>query len=238
VTSSKGRSAGPSAPSAPASAAAASAASGAPGRLVDREELPDRVWTLPNALSVLRLLGVPLFLWLLLGPHADGWAIAVLVLSGISDWADGKLARLLDQSSRLGALLDPAADRLYIVATLVALALRSVVPLWLVAVLVGRELVLGLVLLVLRHHGYPPLQVHYLGKAATFLLLYAFPCLLLAGAASSVAPVVAPIAWALTIWGTALYLLAGLFYVVQVAGLVRAERAGQPLLAGTPDVAP
>jgi cardiolipin synthase len=196
------------------------------------------VWTLPNALSVLRLLGVPLFLWLLLGPHADGWAIAVLVLSGISDWADGKLARLLDQSSRLGALLDPAADRLYIVATLVALALRSVVPLWLVAVLVGRELVLGLALLVLRHHGYPPLQVHYLGKAATFLLLYAFPCLLLAGAASSVAPVVAPIAWALTIWGTALYLLAGLFYVVQVAGLVRAERAGQPLLAGTPDVAP
>jgi cardiolipin synthase len=230
VTSSKGRSAEPSAPASPAAAI--------PGRLVDREELPDRVWTLPNALSVLRLLGVPLFLWLLLGPHADGWAIAVLALSGISDWADGKLARLLDQSSRLGALLDPAADRLYIVATLVALALREVVPLWLVAVLVGRELVLGLMLLVLRRYGYPPLQVHYLGKAATFLLLYAFPCLLLAGAASSIAPVVAPIAWALTIWGTALYLLAGLFYVVQVAGLVRAERAGQPLLAGTPDAAP
>ena len=178
------------------------------GRPADREELPDRIWTLPNALSVLRLLGVPLFLWLLLGPHADGWAILVLALSGVSDWADGKLARLLDQSSRLGALLDPAADRLYIVATLVALALREVVPLWLVAVLVGRELVLGLLLLVLRHYGYPPPQVHYLGKAATFLLLYAFPCLLLADAASSsVAAVVRPIAWALTIWGTALYLL-------------------------------
>jgi len=209
-----------------------------PGRPADREELPDRIWTLPNALSVLRLLGVPLFLWLLLGPHADGWAILVLVLSGVSDWADGKLARLLDQSSRLGALLDPAADRLYIVATLVALALREVVPLWLVAVLVGRELVLGLLLLVLRHYGYPPLQVHYLGKAATFLLLYAFPCLLLADAATSIAPVVLPIAWALTIWGTALYLLAGLFYAVQVLGLVRAERAGRPLLAGAPDAAP
>jgi CDP-diacylglycerol--glycerol-3-phosphate 3-phosphatidyltransferase len=233
VTSSKGPSAGHPAPS-----AAASPAAGGSSRLVDREELPDRIWTLPNALSVLRLLGVPLFLWLLLGPHADGWAILVLALSGVSDWADGKLARLLDQSSRLGALLDPAADRLYIVATLVALALRSVVPLWLVAVLVGRELVLGLMLLVLRRYGYPPPQVHYLGKAATFLLLYAFPCLLLAGAAPSIAPVVAPIAWALTIWGTALYLLAGLFYVVQVAGLVRAERAGQPLLAGTPDAAP
>jgi cardiolipin synthase len=231
VTSSQGPS--PGAPS-----AAAPPAAGVAGRLVDREELPDRVWTVPNALSVLRLLGVPLFLWLLLGPHADGWAIAVLALSGVSDWADGKLARLLDQSSRLGALLDPAADRLYVVATLVALTLRSVVPIWLVAVLVGRELVLGLMLLVLRRHGYPPPQVHYLGKAATFLLLYAFPFLLLADTATSVAAVVRPVAWAFTIWGTALYLLAGLFYVVQVVGLVRAERTGRPRPAGTPDPAP
>jgi cardiolipin synthase len=192
---------------------------------VDREELADRVWTVPNALSVLRLLGVPLFLWLLLGPRADGWAIAVLALSGVTDWADGKLARLLDQSSRLGALLDPAADRLYVVATLIALALRSVVPLWLVAVLVGRELVLGLALLVLRRHGYPPLQVHYLGKAATFLLLYAFPFLLLADTSNVVGDVVRPVAWAFTIWGTALYVLAGLFYVIQAVGLVRADRA-------------
>jgi cardiolipin synthase len=197
----------------------------------DRDDLSDRVWTVPNALSVLRLLGVPLFLWLLLGPHADGWAILVLALSGVTDWADGKLARLLDQGSRLGALLDPAADRLYIVATLVALALREVVPLWLVLLLVGREVVLGGALLVLRHYGYPPLQVHYLGKAATFLLLYAFPCLLLADGTSAVAGVARPIAWAFTIWGTALYLLAGLFYLVQVAGIVRAERAGRPVRA-------
>ena len=94
--------------------AAATPRDPARGLPVDREELADRVWTIPNALSVLRLLGVPLFLWLLLGPHADGWAIAVLALSGISDWADGKLARLLNQYSRLGELLDPAVDRLYI----------------------------------------------------------------------------------------------------------------------------
>ena len=194
---------------------------------VGRDALPDRVWTVPNALSVLRLLGVPLFLWLLLGPHADGWAIAVLAVSGVTDWADGKLARLLNQGSRLGALLDPAADRLYIVATLVALAVRSVVPLWLVALLVGRELVLAVALLVLRRHGYPPLQVHYLGKAATFLLLYAFPILLLADTANAVAAVARPIGWAFAIWGTALYLLAGVLYLVQVAGLVRADRAGR-----------
>ena len=201
--------------------AAARTPSAAPGR----DELADRIWTIPNALSVLRLLGVPLFLWLLLGPEADGWAIVVLALSGVSDWADGKLARLLDQGSRLGALLDPAADRLYIVATLIALALREIVPLWLVLLLVGREVVLGLALLVLRRYGYPPLQVHYLGKAATFLLLYAFPILLLAQGDGPVATIAAPFAWAFTFWGTAFYVLAGVLYLIQVVGLVRAARA-------------
>ena len=193
--------------------------------VVDREALPDRVWTLPNALSVLRLLGVPLFLWLLLGPEADGWALVVLMVSGFTDWLDGKLARWLNQGSKLGALLDPAADRLYIVAALVALALRDIVPVWLVALLVGRELVLGVALLVLRGYGYPPLQVHYLGKAATLLLLYAFPGLLLAYGSNPVAAVAEPIAWALTIWGTALYVLSGALYLVQVCGIVRTERA-------------
>ena len=192
--------------------------------VLDREDLPDRVWTLPNALSVLRLLGVPVFLWLLLGPEEDGWALVILMVSGITDWLDGKLARWLNQGSRLGALLDPAADRLYIVCTLVALAIREVVPIWVVALLLGRELVLGVMLLVLRHYGYPPLQVHYLGKAATLLLLYAFPVLLIADGEGPLATIAEPFAWALTIWGTALYLLAGLLYVVQVVGIVRAER--------------
>jgi len=174
---------------------------------------------------VLRLLGVPLFLYLLLGPEADGWAILVLALAGLSDWADGKLAKWLNQYSRLGALLDPAADRLYIVSTLIALALREIVPLWVVVLLVGREVVLGLALLVLRRYGYPPLQVHYLGKAATLLLLYAFPILLLAQGEGFWATLAAPFGWAFTIWGTAFYVLAGLLYLVQVAGIVRAENA-------------
>ncbi len=189
-----------------------------------RDDLEDRVWTVPNALSALRLLGVPLFLWLLLGPQADGWAVVVLMVSGVTDWLDGKLARLLGQSSRLGALLDPAADRLYIVATLVAFVIRDVVPLWIVALLVARELVLAVVLLVLRRYGWPPLQVHYLGKAATFILLYAFPLLLLAAGTGWLAPVVAPLAYALTVWGSALYLLAAVLYVIQAVGLVRLAR--------------
>ncbi|MGY1844568.1 CDP-alcohol phosphatidyltransferase family protein [Modestobacter sp. SYSU DS0875] len=190
----------------------------------DRDQLGDRVFTLPNALSVVRLLGVPVFLWLLLGPEADGWAVLVLMVAGFTDWADGKLARRLGQASRLGALLDPAADRLYIVATLVAFALRDVVPLWAVLVLLGREVVLGVTLLVLRRAGWPPLQVHYLGKAATFLLLYAFPLLLLADGAGALASVARPVAYALTIWGGVLYVLAGVFYVVQAVGLLHGDR--------------
>ncbi len=190
--------------------------SGAPG-----EVTASRVWTVPNALSVLRLLGVPVFLWLLLGPHADIAALIVLAASGFSDWADGVLARKLNQTSRLGALLDPAADRLYILATLVGLSLRHIIPAWLAAVIIGRDLLLGLTLPLLRRHGYGPPPVHYLGKAATFNLLYAFPLLLLADGDGTLADIARPIAWAFTIWGTALYLWAGALYLGQVASLIR-----------------
>lgn len=184
----------------------------------------DRVVTLPNALSLLRLLGVPVFLWLLLGPHADGLALLVLALSGFTDWADGVLARKLNQLSRLGALLDPLADRLYILATLVGLVLRDVIPLWLAVLIVGRDLVLGASLVVLRRHGYAPPAVHYLGKAATFCLLYAFPLLLLGARDGTLADVARPIAWAFTSWGTALYLWAGGVYLVQARQLTRQAR--------------
>jgi cardiolipin synthase (CMP-forming) len=184
-----------------------------------------RVVTVPNALSVLRLLGVPLFLWLLLGPHADVAALVVLALSGLSDWADGVLARRLNQESRLGALLDPAVDRLYILATLIGLTLRHIIPWWLAAVIVGRDVLLALTLPILRRHGYGPPPVHYLGKAATFCLLYAFPLLLLAAHHGTLADIARPIAWAFTIWGTALYLWAGALYLVQVGQLTRRAAA-------------
>jgi cardiolipin synthase len=176
----------------------------------------------PNALSLLRLAGVPLFLWLLLGPRADGWALAVLAVGGVTDWLDGKLARLLGQYSALGALLDPAVDRLYILAALVALGVREVVPWWVVAVLVGRDLVLGACLPVLRARGFGPFRVTYLGKSATFLLLYAFPLLLLGSGAGVAAAVARPFGYAFTAWGTALYLYSGLLYLAQFALALRA----------------
>ena len=184
-----------------------------------------RVLTVPNLLSLLRLAGVPLFLWLLLGPRADGWALVALMVGGFTDWLDGKLARLLDQYSALGALLDPAVDRLYILAALVALGVRGVVPWWAVAVLVARDLVLGACLPVLRARGFTAFRVTYLGKSATFLLLYAFPFLLLGVGTSPLAPLSRPIGYALAVWGTALYLWSGLLYLTQ---FVLAMRRGAP----------
>jgi cardiolipin synthase len=185
-----------------------------------------RVVTVPNALSMLRLLGVPLFLWLVL-TERDALAIAVLMVSGVTDWLDGKIARRWNQMSRVGALLDPAADRLYILATLVGLTVRDVVPLWLTLALVGRDAFLATTLPVLRRYGYGPLPVHFLGKAATFNLLAGFPLLLLGEGESLVSQVAHAFGWAFAIWGTALYWWAGVLYVVEVRRVVRAARAEQ-----------
>jgi cardiolipin synthase (CMP-forming) len=195
---------------------------------VPEPEPPDRLLTIPNALSVLRLLGVPLFLYLLLVPKADGWALVVLVAAGLSDWLDGKIARWLDQASRIGALLDPAADRLYILATLIAFVVRDIVPWWVAAVLVGRELLVGACLPVLRRMGYGPFEVSYLGKSATFNLLYAFPMLLLAQGDSTAAKIALPFAYGFMVWGGALYLWSGALYLYQ---FVLALRRGRPVAA-------
>ena len=164
----------------------------------------DRVLTVPNALSALRLALVPVFFWLVLR-HRDGWALAVLAVSGFTDYLDGDLARRWGQVSRLGQLLDPVADRLYILATLLGLAWRDVVPWWLVALVVARDVLLAFTIPVLARSGYGPLPVHFLGKAATFCLLYAFPLLLLAQIGGPVARTALVVGWAFAWWGAGLY---------------------------------
>jgi cardiolipin synthase len=187
----------------------------------------DAVLTVPNAISVARLAGVPVFLWLVLGPHADWWAVGLLIAAGVSDWLDGKLARAWNQQSRLGQVLDPAADRLYIAATLAGLAIRGIIPWWLVAVLVSRELVLGLALFALRRHSIGPLQVSFLGKAATLCLLYAFPLLFLGSHAGAAAEAARVTGWAFAIWGTALYWWAAALYLTQARQVIAAARGRQ-----------
>lgn len=188
----------------------------------------DRVLTLPNLISFVRLLGVPLFLYLFLVERFDIAAVAVLAVGGSTDWVDGFLARRLRQVSRLGELLDPLADRLYILATLVAFTIREVVPWQFAAALFARDAFLLACLAVLRYHGYGPPPVHYVGKTATFILLLAFPVLLLADALGGAGadPVGLGLAsasgWALAGWGLGLYWAAGVLYLVQAVRLVRA----------------
>jgi cardiolipin synthase (CMP-forming) len=200
------------------------------------DELPDRVLTIPNLISLARLLGVPVFLWLVLGLHSpagDWWAVGLLIASGASDWLDGKIARALNQQSRLGQLLDPAADRLYIVATVIALAVRAIIPWWLVAVLAARELLMAVVLLVLRRHGWGALGVSFVGKTATLCLLYAFPLLFLGSHGAVYAETAKVAGWTLVIWGSALYWCAALLYVVQARRLLAAPPPeGRPVPQG------
>jgi cardiolipin synthase (CMP-forming) len=183
----------------------------------------DRILTIPNGISAARLAGVPVFLWLVLGvrsPAGDWWAVGLLVASGFSDWLDGKIARALNQQTRLGQLLDPAADRLYIVATVVALAVRAIIPWWLVAVLAARELLMAAVLAVLRQHGWGTLQVSFVGKTATLCLLYAFPLLFLGSHVAGYAETARVAGWSFAIWGSALYWCSALLYLVQARRLV------------------
>lgn len=190
-------------------------------------EVADRVWTVPNVISGLRLLLVPVF-GVLIFNEQDVAALVVLVVAGASDWFDGVIARHFNQTSRLGQLLDPAADRLYIFVTLVGLAWRDLVPWWLVIVIVARDVLLAGLLPVLTRHGYGPLPVHLAGKAGTFALMYAFPLLLLAGVPGTVGTLAWTFGWASAWWGVGLYWFAALLYVEQVLRIVRQDRRRAP----------
>jgi cardiolipin synthase (CMP-forming) len=171
---------------------------------------------------VVRLILVPVFLYLLLGVHEYGWAVAVLMFSGFSDWADGKIARLVaNQSSRLGALLDPAVDRIYMVAVPIALAIAGIVPWWFVAILLGRDVLLAATLPVLRSRGLTALPVSYLGKAATFSLMSGFPLVLLGQWGELWSRVILACGWAFLVWGMAMYLWSAVLYLIQVRLVVR-----------------
>jgi cardiolipin synthase len=176
--------------------------------------------TVPNLLSTLRLLLVPVFLVLILN-HQNWQAVVVLAIASITDYLDGYFARKFKQVTRLGQLLDPAADRLYIFATLIGLTVVGYIPAWLAIVIIARDALMLIGYPILASKGYGPLPVHYLGKAGTFALLYAFPLLLIAAAFPASAIFVLPVAWAFALWGVGLYWWAGFVYLLQVRNIVK-----------------
>ncbi|MCV7377331.1 CDP-diacylglycerol--glycerol-3-phosphate 3-phosphatidyltransferase [Mycobacterium alsense] len=182
---------------------------------------PDRVLTVPNALSAIRLLLIPVFVYVLLFAHANGWAVAILMFSGASDWADGKIARTLNQSSRLGVLLDPAVDRLYMVTVPIVLAIGAIVPWWFVVTLLVRDGLLAATLPLLRTRGLSALPVTYVGKAATFALMSGFPLVLLGTGGAVWSRVLRACGWGFLGWGLYCYLWAFVLYAVQMALVMR-----------------
>lgn len=196
---------------------------------------PNRVLTVPNVLSAVRLALIPVFVYVLLVAHANGWAVGILMFSGASDWADGKIARLLDQSSRLGVLLDPAVDRLYMVAVPLVLAFSGIVPWWFVIVLLARDGLLAATLPLLWSRGLTALPVTYIGKAATFALMSGFPLVLLGTWDVLWSRVIGACGWAFLIWGMYAYLWAFAQYAAQMVLVLRrmpkVDRASRPSAA-------
>lgn len=188
------------------------------------EPVSDRVLTIPNLLSLLRLLLIPVFIWVALGPENDPLAFGLLAFSSVTDWLDGVIARRFHVVSRVGQLLDPIADRLFVASTIIVLAVREIVPWWLVVVLLARDVVMLFVQLYVHRKGVEPLPVHYVGKAATACLLFGMPLLFLSTGDGVVADVAGPVAWAFVIWGTGIYWWSAVLYVEQASAVLGGRR--------------
>jgi cardiolipin synthase len=169
---------------------------------------------IPNALTALRALGVPVFLYLFLIAEQPIASFVVIALGGITDYLDGKVARALNQTSDFGAKFDPTVDRLYIATVIIALAIKDYLPWSLVVAIIARDLILFLVIIYQKLRGIPFFEVSFLGKAATFNLLYAFPFLLLEEVAV-IGPWCFAAGWSFAIWGISLYFYTGIQYLVK-----------------------
>ena len=193
-----------------------------------------RIVTIPNILSLFRLLLIPVFFVLLLTGHL-GWALVLIAVSAITDFVDGYVARHFNQVTRLGQLLDPAADRLFILTTLIGLGWVGVLPWWFIAVIVARDVLLLVLGVVLANHRFGPLPVHHLGKMGTFAILFTMPVLLLAAAFPETAWLALPVGWAAGIWGVFLYWWAGVAYALQAARMIREVRGAPASASDTVD---
>lgn len=198
------------------------------------EDVPisNRIFTIPNIISFARLLTIPVFLWLVWQGHELAGFI-VLVVAVSTDFVDGLVARKLNQISRLGMFLDPLADRLFIAAVVVALAMREVVPLWLVILVVLRDVLLGIGAAILSRYGAGVLPVKWMGKWATFALLASLPLFLLAALVETIEVVVVPFAWAVALAGTVLYWWVGFIYLFDALRIARNSGSEHPSNSAT-----
>lgn len=192
------------------------------------EDVSDRILTVPNLLSLLRLLALPwIYADLVRGPDTHLRALVVLGVFAATDWLDGYVARRFDQVSKLGKLFDPITDRLLVAVVGVAMIVADLLPWWVIAVLVTRDVILLVGGAVLLRRGIPPPAVTRVGKAATFGLMFAFPFFILASVLgdgpSDPHDVMVVVAWITLVANTVLYYVAAGQYVRYAWSQIRSE---------------
>ena len=189
------------------------------------EEVSTRIFTIPNVISFVRLMAIPVFLYLV-WTERDLAGFIVLVVAVLTDFVDGLVARRLNQVSKLGQFLDPFADRLFIAAAVIALMIRDVIPVWLVVAVMARDALLGIGAIVMSRWGVGTLPVKWLGKWATFALLFSLPLFLLGAIVEPIGQVTDPLAWAVAVAGTALYWWVGFSYLFDAVAIARTGGRG------------
>ena len=198
-----------------------------PAPIVDTLAPPSRVLTVPNAITIVRLACIPLFLWLLFAQDDRASAAWLLALVGATDWVDGYAARHLHQVSELGKVLDPTADRLVFIVCGGAILIDGSVPTWFGVAVLAREIVVGAALVVLTMFGMQRFDVKWVGKAGTFALMISLPAFLLAASDSPVADAADVVAWGFGLGGLVLSYYSAATYVPEARRALRAGREGR-----------
>ena len=188
--------------------------------MVDEQVASSKVFTLANVVSVLRLMAIPVFLWWVIEDRLLP-AFILLVVAVLTDFVDGMIARRMNEITKLGQFLDPFADRLFIAATVIALAIQDVVPWWFVIAVMLRDALLGIGGVVMARYGAATLPVKWWGKVATFAMLVVLPLFLLGAVVPEVGEITNPIAWVLALATVVLYWVVGFSYLFDAISIAQ-----------------
>ena len=191
----------------------------------------DRIFTVPNVITLVRLLCIPLFLWLLFGAHRQTAAAILLAALGATDWIDGFVARRYGQVSTFGKVLDPTADRILVGTAVISILIYGAVPLWFGIATIAREVLVSAMVLLLAAMGAARIDVLWVGKAGTFGLMFAYPTFLLGDGTASWQEPIRVIAWVTGLVGLALAWWAAGSYIAPARRALREGRAARRSIA-------
>jgi cardiolipin synthase (CMP-forming) len=187
----------------------------------------DRIFTVPNVITLVRLLCIPLFVWLLFGAHRQTAAAVLLALLGATDWVDGFVARRYGQVSTFGKVLDPTADRILVGTAVISILIYGAVPLWFGIATIAREVLVSAMVLLLAAMGAARIDVLWVGKAGTFGLMFAYPTFLLGDGTAGWQEPIRVIAWVTGLIGLALAWWAAGSYIAPARRALREGRAAR-----------